>query len=852
MVRTRLEKPGLLPPIFDEWFKGRGWSLRPHQQACLEAGLAGRSYLLMAPTGGGKTLAGFLPSLVELTAKKYADATSDITGPHTLYISPLKALAVDIARNVETPVAEMGLPVTLETRTGDTPQARRQRQKINPPDILLTTPEQIALLLANQDAGDYFKDLKCIIIDEIHALVGNKRGHLLALGLARLRCHAPDLRVAGLSATAPDPQALIDYLTPQKGQVRLKGQARQKRPAKQADLIRAAGGAGAFVNVLNSQERIPWSGHSARHAWAEVYDAIGKAHMTLVFVNTRAQAEMTFQALWRLNDDNLPIALHHGSLDVARRRKVEAAMTRGDLKAVVCTATLDLGIDWGDVDLVIQIGAPKGASRLTQRIGRSNHRMNEPSKALLVPSNRLEILECFAAQAAIEEGELDGEPLRTGALDVLCQHIMGMACAAPFDADALYDEVTSTSLYKDLSRAVFDQALRFVACGGDALERYDRFKRIIKNKDGLYQVRSAAHAQQYRMNIGTIVEAASLNVRLASKRGPKRPGRVLGTIEEWLIEHMAPGDTFLFAGEVLRLEGVQGMDVLVTKAAGEEPRIPSWAGGKFPLSTYLAGRVRDMIYKEQSWGKLPAPVREWLRTQKKASIIPAPDQLLVETFPNAGRFFLVCYPFDGQLAHQTLGTLITRRLERLGKQPFGFVAGEYALSVWARQPMDDVDMAALFDEDMLGDDLEDWLNQSILMKRTFRNCAVIAGLIERRYPGQEKTGRQVTFSADLIYDVLREHDPDHILLKAAWDDAAGGFLDIKRLSNLLARVKGGLNHAALDRVSPLAVPVMLEINREAVAGSAQEDMLKEAAQAPGRDGLFTLDGEALIKEAMEI
>ena len=533
------------------------------------------------------------------------------------------------------------------------------------------------------------------------------------------------------------------------------------------------------------------------------------------------------------------------------RRKVEAAMTRGDLKAVVCTATLDLGIDWGDVDLVIQIGAPKGASRLTQRIGRSNHRMNEPSRALLVPSNRLEVLECYAAQAAIHEGELDGEPLRAGALDVLCQHIMGMACAEPFCADALYEEVVSASLYKDLTREIFNQTLEFVASGGYALERYDRYKRIIKTKEGLYKIRSASHAQQYRMNVGTIVEAASLNVRLASKRGPKRPGRVLGTIEEWLIEHMAPGIPFLFAGEVLRLEGVQGMDVLVTKAAGEEPRIPSWAGGKFPLSTYLASRVRDMIYKDEDWSKFPDPVREWLAMQKEVSRIPKPDELLIETFPNAGRYFLVCYPFDGQLAHQTLGTLITRRLERMGKQPYGFVAGEYALSVWGRQQMDDVDMATLFDEDMLGDDLEEWLNQSILMKRTFRNCAVIAGLIERRYPGQEKTGRQVTFSADLIYDVLREHDPDHILLKAAWDDAAGGFLDLKRLSNLLARVKGQMNHAALTRVSPLAVPVMLEINKEAVAGAAQEDMLEEAsAEATAQDGVFSLNAEALIKEAM--
>jgi len=803
----------LITPVFTDWFASRGWTPRPHQLACLEAGLAGQSHLLIAPTGGGKTLAGFLASLVDIHHHGGGN------GLHTLYISPLKALAVDIARNVEMPVREMGLSVTLETRTGDTPQSRRQRQKFNPPDIMLTTPEQVALLLANKDAEKFFKSLKCVIIDEIHALIGVKRGHLLALALARLRKYAPELRVTGLSATVPDPKPMLSFLTPQ-----ING-------AEEAKLILAEGGADAHVDVMNSEERIPWSGHSARHAWAEVYNTIKNAGMTLVFVNTRAQAEMTFQALWNLNDDSLPIALHHGSLDVARRRKVEAAMVRGDLRAVVCTSTLDLGIDWGDVDLVIQIGAPKGASRLTQRIGRANHRMNEPSRALLVPSNRLEVLECHAAKDAIEDGVLDGEPPRPGALDVLCQHIMGLACAEPFDAEEVYAEIRSTSLYAALPRETFDQALNFVATGGYALKTYDRYKRIIKTKEGLYRVRNAETAQQYRMNVGTIVEAASLNVRLASKRTPKRPGRILGTVEEWLIEHMTPGDTFLFAGEVLRLEGVHGVDALVSKAAGEQPKVPSWNGGKFPFTTYLADRVRRMIHEPEQWTDLPDPVRDWLAVQQEVSIIPKPEELLIETFPDHDRFFLVCYPFDGQLAHQTLGTLLTRRLERLGKQPYGFVAGEYALSVWGRKDMSDVDMGALFSEDMLGDDLEEWLEQSILMKRTFRNCAVIAGLIERRYPGQEKTGRQVTFSADLIYDVLREHEPDHILLKAAWDDAAGGFLDLKRLGNLLARVKNNTRHAALNRVSPLAVPVMLEINKEAVHGEAQEAMLKESSDA---------------------
>jgi ATP-dependent helicase Lhr and Lhr-like helicase len=810
-----VKKAALLPPKFQDWFASRGWKARPHQLDCLAADRDGLSYLLIAPTGGGKTLAGFLPSLVELDRRPAAEKGK----LHTLYISPLKALAVDIARNVGTPVAEMGLDVSIETRTGDTPAARRQRQKFSPPDILMTTPESLSILIASPDAREYFSGLKRVILDELHALIPNKRGHLLALALARLRMLAPEVRFAGLSATVPDAKPLIDYLTPQ-----------HREDVKSAKLIRGKAGAKPHVDVLMSEERIPWSGHSGKHAFQEVYERIKTANLTLVFVNTRSQAEITFASLWKLNDDNLPIALHHGSLEVDRRRKVEAAMAQGRLRAVVCTSTLDLGIDWGDVDLVIQMGAPKGSSRLTQRIGRANHRMNEPSRALLAPANRMDVLECIAAKQAVEEGALDGEPPRKGTLDVLAQHILGMACAEPFLADDLYREIRTASPYADLPRKDFDDAVEFVATGGYALKRYDRFRRIVKTKEGTYRVRDKLAVQQYKMNVGTITEAAEINIRLASSKGPKRPGRKLGTIEEWFFETINIGDAFYFAGEVLRLERIEGNDAVVTRTSHESPKLPSWGGNKYPWSTFLADRVRHMLSNTDDWKAYPDQVRDWLEKQREVARIPKPDELMVETFPYYGRNFLVCYPFEGWLAHQTLGMLVTRRLERLGMQPIGFVPTEYALSVWSRQDMSGVDMAALFDEDMLGDDLEAWTSEAVVMKRTFRNCATIAGLIEKKYPGQEKTGRQVSFSADLIYDVLREHEPDHLLLRAAWDDAAGGFMDIARLQATLTRARGRVVHSPLDRVSPLAVPVMLEIGRVPVAKSASEEMLKAASE----------------------
>lgn len=804
-----------LPEKFATWFDSRGWQPRAHQLESISAAAAGESFLLTAPTGGGKTLAGFLPSLIAIDES----ANAERRGLHTLYISPLKALSVDVARNLKSPIDDMSLDVRIETRTGDTPANRRARQKTHPPDILLTTPESLSLLLADEYAAKYFAPLQRVIIDELHALAPNKRGELMSLALARIRKFAPQVTMIGLSATAPDAQTLAAYLTPQ-----------NDPGARPTRIIATPPGATPQVDVLYSQNRIPWAGHSGRHTFEEVYRAICDAQMTLVFVNTRSQAEITFSALWSLNERNLPIALHHGSLEIDRRRKVESAMAAGSLRAVVCTSTLDLGIDWGNVDLVIQMGAPKGVSRLTQRIGRANHRMNEPSRALLAPANRMEVLECIAARDAISEGALDGAALRPGGLDVLAQHILGVACSGPFDPQELYLEIRSAAPFQNLSQKDFDDALNFVADGGYSLRRYDRFRRIVKDSDGRYRIRDKRARQQFKMNVGAIVEAPTISIRLARGKGPLRAGSRLGTVEEGFFESLAIGDAFYFAGEILRLEGIDATDAIVTKTVSDNPRIPVWGGAKFPWSTFLADRVRTMLSDRTQWDAYPDQVREWLEKQYEVSQMPGRDNLLVETFPYNDRHFLICYPFDGWLAHQTLGLLVTRRLERIGAQPIGFVPTEYGLSIWSRQDMSMINMAALFEEDLLGDDLESWLKESVLMKRTFRNCAVIAGLIDRQYPGQKKTGRQVAFSSDLIYDVLREHEPDHLLLRAAWDDAASGFLDLARLQALLTRVKGRVHHQALDRLSPLAAPLMLEIGRESVARSANDAVLASLGQ----------------------
>ncbi|MDR6144720.1 ATP-dependent Lhr-like helicase [Sphingomonas sp. SORGH_AS870] len=799
--------PGSLPPALTDWFAAKGWHPRTHQLAMLEEARAGRHALLVATTGAGKTLAGFLPTLTELIEQPSE-------GLHTLYVSPLKALAVDIRRNLVTPIEEMGLDIRVETRTGDTSSDKKARQRVKPPHILLTTPESLSLLLSYPDAATMFAGLKTIVVDEVHAFATGKRGDLLSLCMARLQRLSPGLRRVALSATVADPDGYRAWLAPD-GDIDAVG------------LVTGEPGAPPDIAILLPEDRIPWAGHSGRYAAAQVMRVIEANRTTIVFCNTRSLAELIFQDLWKANDKSLPIGVHHGSLSLEARQKVEAAMADGQLRALVATASLDLGVDWGDVDCVIQMGAPKGSSRLLQRIGRANHRLDESSRAILVPGNRFEYLEARAALDAVEAGELDPDLFRPGALDVLAQHVMACACAAPFEQAALLDEIRSAMPYSALDDATFDRVLRFIADGGYALRAYDRFKRLVQQPDGTWRVTHPQFVAQHRLNAGIIVEATMLKVRF-------RNGRQLGRVEEGFAATLAPGDTFFFAGLSLEVESIDGEDLIV-RATSRPARIPTYGGSRMPLSTSLADRVREFLADRGEWDRFPADVHAWLEMQDRRSVLPRPGQLLVETFPREGRHYMVAYSFEGWNAHQSLGMLITRRMEAQGLKPLGFVASDYALACYGLEKV--TDPASLFSPDILENEFADWVQQSHLLKRAFREVAVIGGLVDRQHPGKRKTGRQVTFSTDLIYDVLRKYEPGHLLLQAAWDDARARMTDVGRLANLLDRAGGTMLHVDLERVSPLAVPVLVLIGREKVAtGTADDDLLIEA--------------EALAAEAM--
>ena len=781
------------------WFDTRSWQIHPHQQAMLDRASA-PSLLLIAPTGGGKTMAGFLPTLTEL-------GSAPEPGLHTLYVSPLKALAADIRRNLRTPVDEAGMAIRIEDRTGDTSATQKKRQRADPPHILLTTPESLALLTSYEDAPRMFAGLQRVIVDEIHALAESKRGDQLMLALARLQTLCPEMRRVGLSATVEDPQAIARFL------------ARHPDPC---EIILADPGPDPDIAMLTTDAPPPWSGGGAAYSIPAVLEEVRKHRTTLIFHNTRAQAEIFFHNLWLANDEGLPIGIHHGSLDRAQREKVEAAMVRGDLRAIVCTGSLDLGIDWGDVDLVIQVGAPKNVKRLVQRIGRANHRYNAPSKALLVPANRFEVVECVAALEAAKEHDLDGEIRGPGPRDVLCQHILIAACSGSFCADALYAEMTSAGAYAGLTRAEFDDCLDFCATGGYALRAYDKWQRLMQRPDGLWQLRDPRSAQRIRMNIGTIQDTDTLKVRF---RG--RGGKPLGEIEESFAASLSQGDTFLMGGQIVRYEGLREMTVEVTRDPGRKPKIATFMGTKFATSTQLSQRILRM-FQHDSWPELPDHTASWLALQREVSRLPQPGRLLVESFPHEAREHLCVYGFAGRNAQQTLGLLLTKRMEEMGLAPLGFVATDYATLIWGLDAV--MDPAPLFDMAALEDGLEGWLAGNAVMKRTFRASATIAGLIERNTMGQRKTGRQATMSSDILYDTLLKYDPDHLLMRITREEAMRGLVDFSRIREMLDRVGDRIDTLRLSRVTPLAAPLFLEVGKVPVAGAADERLLAEEAQ----------------------
>ena len=790
-----------LPQKFQNWINKRNWGLHTHQIDVL-TNSDRKSQLLIAPTGSGKTLSGFLPTLIELDRVNFS-------GLHTVYVSPLKALAADIKRNLMIPIEEMGLNIKVEDRTGDTTAKTKRRQRIDPPQILLTTPESLALLISFPEANALFANLERIIIDEIHALVENKRGHQLLLAISRLQSISKNLRKLALSATVDHPQEIAGFIS---------------ENDNNCPIIFAEPGPDPNISMLQTTASPPWSGAGATYAVPDVLEQISKHKTTLIFHNTRAQAEIFFHNLWLNNQDNLPVAIHHGSLDLAQRKRVEAAITKGELRAVVCTGTLDLGIDWNEVDLVIQVGAPKNIKRLVQRIGRANHTYNTPSKAIIVPANKFEIVECQAALEAVRDKDLDGEPIASGSLDVLCQHILLVACSGKILPAKLFEEIKQIGAYKNLTHEEFEECMGFCIDGGYALNRYEQWHRLKLDPSGNLILRDPRIANKIRMNVGTIQDTETLKVRTHRRSG----GKPLGEIEEAFAASLTKGDTFLIGGKIVRFESLREMIVEVTHNANKQPKIATFMGTKFATSTKLSDRILDS-FENQSWKDLPADTVNWLNKQKEFSQLPVRNSLLIETFFRKSRHYLVVYGFAGRNANQTLGLILSKKLEELNLAPLGFVANDYATLIWGLEKVENPIQLFKFSEIELG--LDKWFSGNALMKRTFKAVASVSGLIDRNLPGLRKSGRQTTFSSDILYDTLVKYDPTHLLLKITKDEAMKGLIDFSRIEEMFKRVDDNIIHKNLPHVSPLAAPMLLEVGTIPIEGQARELLLKNEANS---------------------
>jgi ATP-dependent Lhr-like helicase len=807
-----LENNNLIPSFIQGWFKLKGWSMHEYQQKMFTFFANNQSVLLVAPTGGGKTLASFLPALADI-------GKNSSKGLHTLYISPLKALTQDIHRNLLTPIKEMNLNIQIATRTGDTSSYQRQKQLKTPPQILLTTPESLMLLLSYTNADAFFSQLKMIVVDELHSFANTKRGDFCCLALAQLNVYAPNSLTIGLSATVSRPELMAKWMVPGR---------------KKTFVLNVNSFTKPLISLLG-HELIPYSGFKAKHAVSSIYKTINLHKMTIIFVNTRANAEFLFNQLWLCNEDNLPIAIYHGSLSKEQRTKTEHLTVSGQLKAIVATSALELGIDWGNVDAVIQVGAPHGVSRLLQRIGRSNHQIDKPSLAYIVPTNCFDALESMAAMGAIDKGLLDEEEIHAGALDVVVQFIINGACSRPVRPAVLFKTIRSAYPYRALDKETFLKLFQFAVDGGYTLQHYPQYHRLIQSDKISYAPASIKVIRRHRQNIGTIIEAAHIKVKVLNKRSDK----IVGEIEESFIQELIPGDTFLFAGEVLEYIRIHDMMVETRKIKSSNPKLPSYNGGTMPLSTFLADEVRELLNHPRLWSSLPPKIYEWLLLQKKFSQIPDKKNILVEQFFYKKKNYLVIYSFEGRRANQSLGMLMSRRLEHLKLKPLSFTSTDYGLAITTLKSLAAPVILELFSDTILYNELEKWLQESSLLKRTFRQIAVISGLTERQFAGTRKSMKQVTFSTDLIYDVLQRYEPDHILLKITREDARKILLDFERLTHMLKRFHNRITVKKLTRPSPFSIPILSSFTTENIKGTAEDELLSYAEK------------EAVAKELME-
>jgi len=809
------------PDLAKTWFSARSWKPFAFQKDVWAAVKNGDSGLLHASTGAGKTYAVWFAALnrfarsqppVETLRKRKAPAE-----PLTvLWITPMRALAADTARALQTPVDDLQIPWSIGLRTGDTSSSERARQSRRLPTTLITTPESLTLLLARADAQVALSSLRMIVVDEWHELLGNKRGVQLQLALARLRHWQPDLIVWGVSATLGNQSHAEQVLIPQGGGVSIQGQS--EKSLKVDTLLPPA------------IKRFPWAGHIGLKMLPQVAAELDACASTLVFTNTRAQSEIWYQALLEARPDWAGlIALHHSSLSRDTRDWVENALKDGQLKAVVCTSSLDLGVDFLPVERVLQIGSAKGVARLMQRAGRSGHAPGRTSRVTLVPTHSLELIEAAAARDAVEQRRIEPRQSPHKPLDVLVQHLVSMALGGGFIPEELYEEVRGAWAYRDLTPADWAWALAFVRHGGMSLTAYPDYHRVEPDEHGVWRVPDARLARRHRMSIGTIVSDASIHLKFWSKGGG---GKQLGSVEEGFIARLKPGDGFLFAGRLLELVRVENMTAYVKRSTAKKAAVPRWNGGRMPLSNELAEAVVRR-FSAAAQGEFVGPemqaLRPLLETQMRWSGLPTTDNLLAEVLKSREGWHLFLYPFAGRQVHLGLASLLAWRVSQRQPVTFSIAVNDYGLELLSATPIDWAEYlnAELFNADDLLADVLASLNAGELALRRFREIARIAGLVFAGYPGAPKSTRQVQASSGLFFEVFKQYDADNLLLAQAGEEVLREELDIRRLEQTLERINGmKLDVHQLKRPTPLGFPLLVERMRESMSSEKLADRIR--------------------------
>lgn len=814
--------------VIRDWMTRRGFSPFAFQEETWAHLVSGESGLVNAPTGCGKTFSVFLGTLIQFINEHPADwQERRAPGLQLLWITPLRALAKDIGRAMEEVVKELGLRWQVAIRNGDTPTNERTRQKKNMPEVLIITPESLHLLLAQKGYPGLLQHLRTIAVDEWHELLGSKRGVQVELALSRI-VHLPPatpekrLSIWGISATIGNLQEAMEVLLATRGGW---GEIVRARLRKEI----------AVESIFPDEiEKYPWAGHLGIKLAHKLIPILQQSRTSLIFINTRGMSETWYQTLLDVCPELAgSMALHHSSIDRELRTWIEESLHTGQLKAVVCTASLDLGVDFRPVETVIQVGSPKGVARFLQRAGRSGHQPDALSRIYFLPTHSLELLEAAALKQALDEAEVESRIPLTLCFDVLLQYLNTLAISEGFDAAAVLQELRSTFCFRELDDEAWRQTLQFLTTGGQAMHQYDDFHKV-ELVDGLYRITSRKVAMRHRMHIGTIVSDAMLKVKFLS-------GGYVGTIEEYFISRLSPGDVFTLAGRNLEFVMIREMTALVRKSSKKKSQVPSWVGGRMPLSANLGRLLRKMVNRAgaqptaEDWPELGA-LRPLLDLQLQLSHVPRENELLIEQIETKDGFHLFVYPFEGRLVHEAMAAILAWRISRIRPITFSFAMNDYGFELLSDQPIpvDDTNVYDLFSPDNLLADIQRSVNSTEMARRKFRDIAVIGGLIFQGMPGEKKKARHIQSSASLLFSVFREYDPDHLLLRQSFQEVLDQQMEEARLRDMLQRIQQSkivLRFPA--QLTPFCFPIKVDSMREDLSSERLEDRVRKMQEQLG-------------------